>query len=75
MSKKDFRLIIVGGDCPKVKAKPCITQVKYSLEFLGASLGAILLVQLKDREILKRCLCTVTCKRMATNTWEELNIT
>ena len=38
MSKKDFRLIIVGGDCPKVKAKPCITQVKYSLEFLGASL-------------------------------------
>jgi hypothetical protein len=21
MSKKDFRLIIVGGDCPKVKAK------------------------------------------------------
>ena len=43
MAKKDFRLILVGGDCPKVKAKPCITQVKYSLEFLGASLGGYII--------------------------------
>lgn len=38
MAKKDFRLILVGGDCPKVKAKPCITQMKYSVEFLGGVL-------------------------------------
>ncbi|MBL7565846.1 flavodoxin family protein [Staphylococcus saccharolyticus] len=38
MAQKDFRLILVGGDCPKVKAKPCITQMKYSLEFLGREL-------------------------------------
>lgn len=43
MAKKDFRLIIVGGDCPKVKAKPCITQVKYSLEFIGASLSGYII--------------------------------
>ena len=43
MAEKDFRLIIVGGDCPKVKAKPCITQVKYSLEFLGASLSGYII--------------------------------
>ncbi|WP_436862487.1 flavodoxin family protein [Staphylococcus caeli] len=43
MAEKDFRLIIVGGDCPKVKAKPCITQIKYSLEFLGATLDGYII--------------------------------
>ncbi|EHJ08731.1 flavodoxin family protein [Staphylococcus simiae] len=38
MADKDFRLILVGGDCPKIKAKPCITQMKYTLNFLGATL-------------------------------------
>lgn len=39
MSKKEFRLILVGGDCPKVKAKPCIAQMKYTLEFIGGELA------------------------------------
>lgn len=39
MAKIDFRLILVGGDCPKVKAKPCITQMKYTLDFIGAELN------------------------------------
>ncbi|ATH60949.1 MULTISPECIES: flavodoxin family protein [Staphylococcus] len=43
MSEKDFRLIIVGGDFPKVKAKPCITQMKYSLEFLGGTLSGYII--------------------------------
>ncbi|MDW5472477.1 flavodoxin family protein [Staphylococcus equorum] len=43
MAKKDFRLIIVGGDFPKVKGKPCITQVKYSLEFIGATLSGYII--------------------------------
>jgi len=43
MAEKDFRLIIVGGDFPKVKAKPCITQIKYSLEFLGATLSGYII--------------------------------
>jgi hypothetical protein len=38
MATKDFRLILVGGDFPKVKAKPCISQMKYALEFLGGSI-------------------------------------
>lgn len=38
MAQKDFRLILVDGDCPKVKAKPCITQMKYCLEFLVGEL-------------------------------------
>ncbi|MDT3959144.1 flavodoxin family protein [Staphylococcus kloosii] len=38
MATKDFRLILVGGDFPKVKAKPCISQMKYALEFLGGQL-------------------------------------
>ena len=33
MAEKDFRVILVGGDCPKIKAKPAITQMKYSLDF------------------------------------------
>ncbi|SIJ86577.1 Putative NAD(P)H-dependent FMN-containing oxidoreductase ywqN [Mycobacteroides abscessus subsp. abscessus] len=43
MAKKDFRLILVGGDCPKVKAKPCITQMKYTLDFIGAELNGYII--------------------------------
>ncbi len=39
MAEKDFRVILVGGDCPKIKVKPAITQMKYSLDFLGATLN------------------------------------
>ena len=42
MAKKDFRLILVGGDCPKVKAKPGITQMKYTLDFIGELNGYII---------------------------------
>ena len=38
MAQIDFRLILVGGDCPKIKARPCMHQIEYSLEFLGAAL-------------------------------------
>ncbi len=27
MAEKDFRVILVGGDCPKIKAKQAITQM------------------------------------------------
>ncbi|PTE69476.1 NAD(P)H-dependent oxidoreductase [Staphylococcus devriesei] len=43
MAKIDFRLILVGGDCPKVKAKPCITQMKYTLDFIGAELNGYII--------------------------------
>lgn len=43
MAKKDFRLILVGGDCPKVKAKPGITQMKYTLDFIGAELNGYII--------------------------------
>lgn len=43
MSNIDFRLILVGGDCPKVKAKPCIKQLEYSLDFLGAKLNGYII--------------------------------
>lgn len=43
MSNIDFRLILVGGDCPKVKAKPCIKQLEYSLDFLGANLNGYII--------------------------------
>ncbi len=38
MAQIEFRLILVGGDCPKIKARPCMHQIEYSLEFLGARL-------------------------------------
>lgn len=38
MVQIEFRLILVGGDCPKIKARPCMHQMEYSLEFLGAAL-------------------------------------
>lgn len=54
MSKIDFRLILVGGDWPKIKAKPCVTQIKYSLEFLDAELkGYIIGTAEKPGDILK----------------------
>lgn len=43
MAAKDFRLIVVGGDCPQVKAKPCIAQMKYSLGFLGGQLNGYII--------------------------------
>ena len=43
MAKKDFRLILVGGDCPKVKAKPGITQMKYTLDFIGLELNGYII--------------------------------
>lgn len=43
MSNIDFRLILVGGDCPKVKAKPCIKQLEYSLDFLGAKINGYII--------------------------------
>ncbi|MCE3020773.1 flavodoxin family protein [Staphylococcus pasteuri] len=43
MSKKDFRLILVGGDCPKVKSKPCVDQMKYTLEFIGGELAGYII--------------------------------
>lgn len=43
MANKDFRLILVGGDFPKVKAKPCVTQMKYTLEYIGASLNGYII--------------------------------
>ncbi|ADC88316.1 flavodoxin family protein [Staphylococcus lugdunensis] len=43
MSQIDFRLILVGGDVPKVKAKPCITQMKYSLDFVKAELSGYII--------------------------------
>ena len=39
LAEIDFRLVIVGGDCPQVKGKPCLKQIEYSLEFLGARLS------------------------------------
>lgn len=43
MAKIEFRLILVGGDCPKIKARPCMHQIEYSLEFLGATLSDYLI--------------------------------
>ncbi|PTE73300.1 flavodoxin family protein [Staphylococcus devriesei] len=43
MANIDFRLVLVGGDCPKVKAKPCITQMKYTLGFIGAELNGYII--------------------------------
>ncbi|HBC4079322.1 TPA: flavodoxin family protein [Staphylococcus aureus] len=54
MAEKDFRVILVGGDCPKIKAKPAITQMKYSLDFLGATLnGYIIGTAEKPGDIMK----------------------
>ncbi|MGV3042987.1 flavodoxin family protein [Staphylococcus rostri] len=38
LSDINFRLILIGGDSPRVKALPCVQQVDYSLQFLGAHL-------------------------------------
>ncbi|MCS4486522.1 NAD(P)H-dependent oxidoreductase [Staphylococcus americanisciuri] len=38
LSDINFRLILIGGDSPRVKALPCVKQVDYSLQFLGAHL-------------------------------------
>lgn len=43
MSKKDIRLILVGGDWPKIKAKPCISQFKYCLEYIDALLSGYII--------------------------------
>ncbi|MCJ1657039.1 flavodoxin family protein [Staphylococcus sp. NRL 16/872] len=54
MARIDFRLILVGGDCPKVKAKPCITQMKYTLDFIGAELqGYIIGTAERPGDIMK----------------------
>ncbi len=38
MARINFRLIIVGGDSPRIKALPCVQQIEYSLQYLGAHL-------------------------------------
>lgn len=38
MAEINFRLIIVGGDSPRIKALPCVQQIEYSLQYLGANL-------------------------------------
>ncbi len=38
MAEINFRLIIVGGDSPRIKALPCVQQIEYSLQYLGAHL-------------------------------------
>ncbi|MCU5746876.1 flavodoxin family protein [Staphylococcus sp. SQ8-PEA] len=38
LARIEFRLILVGGDCPQVKGKPCLKQIEYTLEYLGARL-------------------------------------
>ena len=53
MAKKDFRLILVGGDCPKVKAKPGITQMKYTLDFIGLELNGYIIGTERPGDISK----------------------
>ncbi|BCU53133.1 multimeric flavodoxin WrbA [Staphylococcus auricularis] len=38
MGRIEFRLILVGGDCPKVKGNPCIKQMQYTLAYIGGEL-------------------------------------
>ncbi|PTH38187.1 NAD(P)H-dependent oxidoreductase, partial [Staphylococcus arlettae] len=43
MQKITFRLVLVGGDSPRIKALPCVQQIEYSLQFLGAHLADYLI--------------------------------
>ncbi|UEX89868.1 flavodoxin family protein [Staphylococcus ratti] len=43
MENINFRLVLVGGDSPRIKALPCVQQIEYSLQFLGAHLADYLI--------------------------------
>lgn len=43
MQHINFRLVLVGGDSPRIKALPCVQQIEYSLQFLGAHLASYLI--------------------------------